>query len=90
MFQKPIVELPSSPRSCFPAPNQYDVSHGIVENTSDKLSLFYDHIFLQQIDNGLKKINKSNNVTAHAAFQSRTRRSAGSDKTFKTPAPGLF
>jgi len=66
MFQKPIAEQPLSPKSIFPAPNQYD------------------------IDQGLKKITKSNNVSAQAAFRSHTKRSLGPSKSFVTPAPGSY
>ncbi|CAF3488296.1 unnamed protein product [Rotaria sordida] len=42
------------------------------------------------INQGLKTITKSNNVTAQAAFRSHTRRSITTDKYFITPAPGTY
>ena len=36
----------------------------------------------------MRKITKSNNVSAQAAFRSHTKRSGGPSKSFVTPAPG--
>ncbi|CAF1162632.1 unnamed protein product [Rotaria sp. Silwood1] len=45
---------------------------------------------VNKIDQGLKTITKSNNVTAQAAFRSHTKRSAATHKYFNTPAPGAY
>lgn len=84
MFQKPIAEQPVSPRSIVPGPNQYDVKlvTPIICSRSNLLSL--------QIDQGLKKISKTNNVAAQAAFRSHTKRPSEEKKSFITPAPGSF
>jgi len=45
---------------------------------------------LYDVNQGLKTITKSNNVTAQAAFRSHTKRYIAPNKHFITPAPGAY
>lgn len=42
------------------------------------------------VEQGLRRTTKSNNVAAHAAFRSHTKRSVPQNKYFVTPAPGAY